>query len=88
MRSPSIYAFDALENNGQGEFKGVINADFAVIEEAAIIGERFGMIWVRESFAEDAKLKAYYFNPSEAEWSFTLVSDDTIMPDWLPYIEP
>ena len=88
MRSPKIYSFDALENNGQGEFKGTIDADFAVIEEAAIIGERFGMIWVKESFAEDAKLKAYYFNPSDSEWSFTLVSDDTITPSWLPYIEP
>lgn len=88
MRSPDIYTFDALENNGQGVLKGTIDGDFAVIEEAAIIGERFGMIWVRESFAEDATLQAYYFNPSDSEWSFNLVSDDTIMPDWLPYIEP
>jgi hypothetical protein len=88
LRSPKIYTFDALENNGQGELKGMINADFAIIEEAAIIGERFGMIWVRESFDDDAKLKAYYFNPSDSEWSFTLVSDDTIAPDWLPFILP
>ena len=88
MRSPAIYTYDALENNGQGSYKGIIDADFAVIEEAAIIGERFGMIWVRESFESDAQIKAYYFNPSDSEWAFTLVSEDTIMPAWLPYMKP
>lgn len=88
MRSPKLYSYDALENNGQGSYKGIINADFAVIEEAAIIGELFGMIWVRESFESDAQIKAYYFNPSDSEWAFTLVSEDTITPTWLPYIKP
>ena len=88
MRSPKIYAFDTLEVNGQGTYKGMIDADFAVIEEAAIIGERFGMIWVRESFEDNASLKAYYFNPSDSEWAFTLISEEAIMPNWLPYMKP
>lgn len=88
LRSPNIYLFDENAPNGQGEFRGAVFGDFATVEEAAVIGERFGMIWVKETFAEDAPLVAYYFNPSDDAWNFTKMSDDTDFPDWLPYIEP
>lgn len=89
LRSPSIYQEDTLEPDGLGELVGAIEGeDFAIIEVAAIISERVGMLWARSSFAEDAGLVAYYFNPSDEQWSFTKVSEDTEFPDWLPYIAP
>ena len=59
-----------------------------IIEMAAIISERVGMLWARPSFSATSPPAAYYFNPSDDQWSFTKVSEDTEFPDWLPYIEP
>lgn len=88
LRSPAIYAEDELATDGLGALIGTIEGDVAIIEMAAIISERVGMLWARPSFTEDAPLVAYYFNPSDNQWFFTKVSDDTEFPDWLPYIEP
>lgn len=88
LRSPTIYAEDQLATDGLGALVGTIEGDFAIIEIAAIISERVGMLWARPNFTEDAPLVAYYFNPSDDQWSFTKVSDDTTFPSWLPYIEP
>jgi len=83
---PELFIFDALEQDGQGESKGTIYGVIASIEEAAIINERFGMLWVKESFEDSAPIQAYYFNPSDDIWDFTKVSEDTILPAWLPDI--
>ena len=88
LRSPAIYVEDELATDGIGALVGTIEGDFAIIEMAAIISERVGMLWARSSFSETSTLAAYYFNPSGDQWSFTKVSDDTEFPAWLPYIEP
>ena len=88
LRSPAIYAEDELATDGLGALIGTIDGDLAIIEMAAIISERVGMLWARSSFSDTSPLAAYYFNPSDDQWSFTKVSEDTEFPDWLPYIEP
>ena len=88
LRSPAIYAEDELATDGLGALIGTIEGNLAIIEMAAIISERVGMLWARSSFSDTSPLAAYYFNPSDDQWSFTKVSEDTEFPDWLPYIEP
>lgn len=91
LKAPNIYVFDELEDQGQGELLGSFVDNIATVEEAIIVNEKFGMIWVKDSFAADAQTKAYYFKPTETPWEFTLVDtgDDTagsLLPAWLPSI--
>ncbi|KZX77769.1 hypothetical protein A3715_11150 [Oleiphilus sp. HI0009] len=89
LRSASIYKYDAMESTGQGELKGALELEYEIAKviDAAIINERFGMIWATKTFEEGAPVYGYYFNPSDEQWSVSL-STTPASSDWLPFIEP
>ena len=89
LRSASIYKYDAMESTGQGELKGALESEYEIAKviDAAIINERFGMIWATKTFEEGAPVYGYYFNPSDEQWSVSL-STTPASADWLPFIEP
>jgi len=90
LRTPEIYAYNEAETTGQGALKGTFpeGLTIASITKAVAFSERFGMVWIKSSFASDAPDEAFYFVPSAGEWVFSPVSELNQIPDWLPYLAP